>query len=167
MFLIYLCLWGNQCLWFVFVEQQCNYCRENTESDRFICQSHLYCILFSKNKNKIITNKRWSIFQPLKLGFEMYFKKVVLVSVRIGEIWAMCHGWACPVYVLICFDWLGGSDGSLLFCWLVVSCVLRMSCMALIVLSSLFGSFRDYLGFPLRLPSDNSCSSFPLLSSFA
>ena len=25
--------------------------------------------------------------------------------VRFGEIRAMCHGWACPVCVLVSFDW--------------------------------------------------------------
>ena len=54
----------------------------------------------------------------------------------------MCHGGACFGFVLIYFDWLGSSDGSLLFCCLVVSWLLRMSCTAVIVLSSLFGSFR-------------------------
>ena len=76
----------------------------------------------------------------------------------------MCHGGGVSwVLFWFGFDWLDGSDGSLLFCCLVVSWLLRMSCTAVIVLSSLFGSFRV---FPLRLPSVNSCSSFSLWSSF-
>ena len=47
------------------------------------------------------------------------------------------------VCIIICFVKLEVSDGSLLFCCLVVSCVLRMLCTAPIVLLSLFGSFRD------------------------
>ena len=60
------------------------------------------------------------------------------VFVRIWEIRAMCHGWAC-LYVFW-FRLIGlYSDGSLLFCCQVVSCVLRMSCTALIVMSGVSG----------------------------
>ena len=31
--------------------------------------------------------------------------QAINARLRIGEIRAMCHGWACLVFVLICFDW--------------------------------------------------------------
>ena len=67
-------------------------------------------------------------------------------NVRIGEIRPTWDGWAWPSYLFSCvwdmFSLGEASDGSLLFCCLVVSWVLRSLCTVPNVLSSLFGSFR-------------------------
>ena len=67
-------------------------------------------------------------------------------NVRIGEIRPTWDGWAWPSYCFrvfrLWFSLVEASDGSLLFCCLVFSWVLRSLCTVPNVLSSLFGSFR-------------------------
>ena len=90
--------------------------------------------------------------------------KLTIPSFNI--LWGSVRSEPCAIagrVCIYCFIWFVMLRRRFVFCCLGVLCMCMYVMHSPNVMSSLFGSFKDEQGFPLRLPSINLCSSFPLV----